>query len=335
MKSIINQVFDITKIIEQNSHRQEIIDNYEQMRKNENVHGSIEYLGRRQYKQFLGFLLVNDQKGKINSNSPLKIKELDSKIIDSFIYAHSIIRNINRKCLSPLNNLIPEAFKIVDPYWEYDSKDKFLKDICLNDDIVDEFLNSYHNSIMYDIVKKHLSYIPKLRDMKKEHIFTGMKTFKQKIIESGFEKCPDEIFKLFLRMKSKSPDTILSGLFLILIYINSSLKNIDQILYQSFLVSKLERLDLDNIYNLSGKGSNSLSSYYKLSTFQVLPEAGEVVILVLPNDKADAKMQKEFCRIENVSMKFSQDFGNEFNLGLRVLDENVSAFGNILKSINV
>jgi len=118
-----------------------------------------------------------------------------------------------------------------------------------------------------------------------------------------------------------------------MIHLHSSLQVIDQILFQSFISDKIICLDENNIYNVSHMGSNVISEVLEVMTSELVHQPGEVVIVDLPYD--NLPNPKRFCMVEQIEMKFSQDFGNEFIVGARCVDDTASNYPNLIRKIEL
>ena len=331
MSKVKSRVFEVSKEIENDTARNTILKLYNGLHKSEDTN-QLGYFGRKQYRQFLGYLQINSRKDEINLNFPGEISDMSNETYESFLYGHNYLKKINEMCLSPLIEQIPAAFKIVDPYWELDSQNKFYSVVTIQNNKLDNLVRSFQLSKPYKIIQKKLLTIPGLKDMKEQDVINGFFGMKNRIKKYGLQNCPEELFEIVMKINQNTQTSLFSSVMFSLLYINSALQCIDQILFQKFTSNKLISLGEDNISNIYNMSSNSLSNTYELLSTEPVLFCGDILHLEIPDNSRNIK---DFCIIEELKISFSQDYGNEFKVGLRGTDDNFSYYGNLLSNIEV
>lgn len=332
MSKVKERIFSFSKEIMNDSNRSQILDLYNNLHKNKTTTDHLGYYGRKQYKQFLGYLNINSQKDQINMNFPGEISGMDSLTYESFIYGHNYIRKINNLCLAPLLELLPAAYNIIDPYWEIDPKNKFYSEVTLDNECLNKFVRSFQLSKPFKIIKNKLETIPGLKDMKEQDMINGFYGMKERIKKFGLNNCPEELFEVVMKINQNTQTSLFSSVIFSLLYINSSLQCINQLLFQKFTSNKLTSLNENNISNIYNMGSNSLSQTYELLTTEPVLFCGSILYLEIPDKHENIK---DFCIIDELNISFSQEYGNEFKVGLRGTDGNFSYYGNLLSNIKI
>jgi hypothetical protein len=331
MSSILNNVFRLIKIIEQDSFRIEIRKQYEEMHHSETLATSIGYNGRTMHNQFLGYLIINGNRDNINSTSPWKIPEIPNELIEKLSYGHSYIKKVNEMCLAKFSETIPNASTVLDPYWICESKRKYANEINIRCSELERLVQSFQLGRSYQIISNRLKYMPQIRDMKQEDIAKAVYAIINQINKSGFKNCPDDLVQLSMKINLKNPESIIGSIIMSMIQIHSSLMCIDQLLFQAFVTDKMICLNQDNVFQISYNGSTFLSDSIELHTIEMLFDPGQIVIIDLPNDITP--MRGKFYHINTIEDKFSQDSGNEAIVGARRVNDSASYFTNITDSI--
>lgn len=332
MNETRNKLFDLTKEIGSLEIRNDILANFERIHQDKKFQSNIGYLGRGKQSQFMGYLQINEQSDIINKKTPIRITCLDKELLDSFTYGNNYIRKINTLCLSPLLDILPNAYNVVDPYWIIDQEKKMYSNIELQSEKLDEFVKQFHKTKPFELIKSRLKLAPDLKRIDKKGFAIGIYDIKKRIAKAGFENCPKDLFEFGLRSNMKSLDALLNTVFLALLYLNSSIECIDQLIFQKFTSKKLITIDEKSIFNVSKMSSNALGKIYELSVADGFFFGGEII---LTKFKLHEVTVKDFCSIYGATFNFSQDFGSETKVMLRVLDENFSAYGNLLSSAHI
>ena len=334
MSNILKNVFKVTKELEKSSERALIKEKLSDLQKTDFQNGELFYQGSHLNKQFLGFLVLYFDRTRINKESPTRIEELPDETIRLLSYGHNYLDTINKMCLNPLLDLLPNAYKVINPYWYLQRNKDFSSEIKISISELDNFVQSFQLSKPFQVIKNRLQYLPDFRKLKEQDIVNSVYSTMGKIGKSGLKNCPRDIFELGLIINKKSPEAFLGSIIFSLICIHSALQIIDQILYQSFISDKMIYLNEDNIFNILHRSSNGLSETIELTTSEIISTTNEVIIVQLPMKDAKEK-EKDFCLVEEIKVNFSQDFGNETTVGLRCIDNSTTIYPNLIKNINL
>jgi hypothetical protein len=331
MSNILKNVFKMTNDIKSNPLRETINSCYKELQNSNGLGNSIGYHGRQLYKQFLGYLLIYDNREKINSELPYKIPELPNEIIESLVKGHSYIKKINRSCLNPLLTLLPNAYKILDPYWENERTKDFSSTIDIQGDGFQSLLQSFQLDSTYQILKNRLQYIPKFIEVKEDDLAKAIYSALARIREFGLKHCPDDILQLSMSINKKVPEYISGSILFALIHIYASLQCIDQIIFQAFIDTKLSCFDESNIFKIETIQSNALSNIVEFKTTRAFFFPGEVIIIKLP--RSNLPFEEEFYYVENVETKVSQEFGEEGMIGARAINNKACYYSNLMRPV--
>lgn len=332
MSKVKDRVFSFSKEILKEPDRNRLMNLYNQLHKNSSTQSNIGYYGRKQYKQFLGYLNLNARKEEINMNLPGEISGLNDETYESFVYGHNFIRYINTQCLAPLIEILPAAYKMVDPYWEIDPKNSFNSEVIIVNDEFNKLIRSFQMSKPYKIIKNKLELFPAIKDIKEQDFINGFFGMRERIKKFGFNNCPEELFDIVMKINQNTHTSLFSSIIFSLLYINASLQCIDQIIFQKFTSDKLKSINENNISKIYNMSSNSLSQIYELLTTEPVLFCGDILYLDIPRQNDNIK---DFCVIDKLEISFSQEYGEEFKIGLRGTDDNFSFYGNLLSNIKV
>ncbi|GEM_PF-6913784 len=333
MSTILGNTFKLTKDIEHNPKRDSIKLMLSELLRSDITGGEIGYHGSQMYRQFLGYLRIYNDRDRINRESFIKINELPSETIDLLTFGHQYIKSVNSLLLMPLLEMIPNAYKIIDPYWIYENHKNKYAEIDISSPSLNALVESFRLSKPFQIIKNRLNYAPQLKDIKEQDIANAVYSIIERIKKSGLKHCPDDLFETSLKINNPNPESIVSAIILCLINIHSSLQVIDQLLYQAFSSDKMISLDENNIYNVLHMGSNFISESIEVCSCELVHIPGVVIVIDLPFDKLPQK--KKFCMVEQVQMKFSQEYGNEFIVGARCIDDCASSYPNLVNNIKL
>lgn len=333
MSTIIGNIFKLTKDIELNQKRDSIKHMLSDLHRSDLTSGEIGYHGSRLYKQFFGYLSIYNDRDRINKESTIKIGELPTETIGLLTYGHQYIISINKLLLTPLLKMIPHAYKVIDPYWIYENKNNKYNEIEVSSPSLNSLVQSFQLSKSFQIIENRLNFAPQLRDLKEQDIANAVYSIIERIKKSGLKNCPDDLFEVSLKINIPNPESIISAIILCLINIHASLQVIDQLIFQSFSSDKMISLDETNIYNVLHMGSNIIGEAIEVCSCELVHMPGVVIVIDLPFEKLSKK--RKFCMVEQVQMKFSQEYGHEFIVGTRCIDESASSYPNLIKNIKL
>lgn len=304
----------------------------EKKKKGGEDYGSFGYLARQQKMQFLSYLILNSRYDELalkpELDLPRKLAEGDVQLFET---AHFFISEVLSACLSTIEPSCIPLISSISPYfgYPYTFKNKFP-----NIDIENK-----HTQSLFDSFKKHRSIssfkeciqaVPQIRDIKSIDLAGTVEAFTQRIYKSGIFEAPKEIFQLELMTDKNSQQYKLSKSILALVSLKSSLINLTQLLFQAFLNDTLVSFDENNVFSYEGPNSNVIGNAISIS---LQPSGKEIFLhpfdLVFLNIPQHDSFISGLATIESTQMSFSQEYGDNFTYGVRIVDDDLSMFPNL------
>lgn len=333
MNNIKSSLFNITKEIMKSDDRKKVFEKMKFLRSDTETQGSIDYIAKKESLQFLGYLLIYNDRKKILENEMFKIPNLDDEILQIIKLAHNTLRVLCERCIEPLQKIFPKSYNTINPYWSYPNSSLFDSDEIISLESTDEFIKNFHDHPIFNLLEVKIKQISKITELEDRQFFESIFLFKQHISTFGLKNCPTDFRDLIRDInKSSSPKTTATLVYLALISLHSSLQNIYQLLYQAFTKDKLTVLNEDNVFAMLYYSPNVLSNIFELSSDEPIYDCGEIVLIDIPFE-ADGRKKKEFGVVETINLRFSQEYGEELDIGLRTINKNFSSYSNLEKTI--
>jgi len=275
--------------------------------------------------QFLGYLLLDESKDKINQKlNALEIENLQPEEKLLILKCHLFIHNLNNKCIElfkPNNKILDIC---LNPYFRYPYSlpkrniDKEFHDVYLQ---VDKLLAEIKQIKDYHRI---FNYPYKVFTKSPRTVFAeATATFEDRINESGVHASPPDFYELERNSDKNSHEYKLNQLFNSMVSFRGILRNIDQLIYQNIRYEKLYVLNEDCIIDvkntsnhLTGRGQTILSQPSEGFSMS-LP--GQIVLVNYGN-------KKKFCVVHKYSFSFNHETGMLEEFGLRELDSNLSMY---------
>ncbi len=291
-------------------------------------------------RQFLGYLIANHRANKQRVNVDLYQHEplidlLSTEEVNIFKEIHQHILIINKNICS-LENFLPNAQSSISPYSDYNfspaasNPTKFMfeerMDKALND-LQIQFQNHPSIEVIQDCIN-HVSW-PEDEDINidEAYFIKYVLIYHEGIIRETLFN--DNWIEALLFNRS---NFYRSRLMRSLIVLRDSISNIDQFIYQAIRYEKPLILNRDNVFQ---------------QDYRIKPNwVGDIIYLrVQPREKEMYSKRGEFVRvsleledwlkdgfyrIEQMNFSDSSDFGSSIIFGLRLIDENMVCYPNLL-----
>lgn len=328
--TILKTAYEVCKYIKSLAMRQEIKELIYKMHTARSSHGDLGYIAKHKYIQFLGYLIVSQQKKEIESGPlPIRINTLSQNELAILEQAHRFILQINKNCCEHLKPVLPNAVYSIDPYVQYNYKfqNSNNKTIDSNVDSIRNLYATFTNHPSFKIIQKYVPQIKNIKHVPKEYFLTIVLRIVEDIISSGPFTTPSELRNLEFTLKKNSQEYYISTIIKALIALRSSLSLLDQLLYQAFQFDKLSLLDQNNIFTIEKRSGNLLGE-----SMSILIQPIGRELFSNPNDTILVKLKSDnhnidcLFRVEGINLTFNRDFGTTQKFGLRKVDDNLNPY---------
>ena len=331
--SFRDTVFKIIKKIKLDSKRKNICQLFNSViKKNKDSFNSIVYVAQRQNAQFASFLAIDDNRDKLNhDDNPFKISPLPKNLRQVFEDAHNDVVLFNNACFKFIDQDIESCRQALDPYRHL--KFKFNPKRKLSGLLKEEYLEQMSKEFkktkpVQNLLKKSVKGLDNINSVNLAEVTFEIR---KKILETGVSNVPQDIIDLLLSQR-KEPQIIWGRLILDIISILSMIEICDQLIYQAVFDDNLPILNENNIIYLDSITDHVLGRGIAVECqpnsnifFNTLNKVIQV------NFKIKERKFHDFCRVEEETISFSQDYGNSIKMKLRYLDDELNPFYNIYR----
>ncbi len=293
------------------------------------------YLARTQHLQALGFLLLERNREAIaQAPFPTTIPQLEESeriLLWSF---HQFLLALNRACVIPLCENLPQLSRIISPYSNYDYEYQIDADPIpfIDDDVIGTLTQPFHDHVGITVALQSQDLVGDgLEEDQYRKGFDEVSTF---LSEQRRKERPEELNDLIFRVPGDHPQRAYMRHIVALLSIRTSLLNLNQICYQAIMDNHLPVLNQDAVYAISGIHMGILGKEtkisYQLPQSLILIEPGDLILLKLDYSGLNSS---ELCMVLAHSFSHSQDFGLRNDLEITLLDEDLSSLGNLMRNL--
>jgi hypothetical protein len=285
--------------------------------------------------QILGYLLVDQHREKLEESHKIKLDSLEDDEVYLLMSAHKQLTELNRLCVSPLVEKIPEVKLAIDPYniFPYDEKPFDKNYDLLDKQSIENLALTFHKHPAINIALETAEILNE--EINEEHYFQDVGNFSQELLDATPFKSPEWLSEVRRQRENNARKMHLRHM-LALVSIRDSLANINQLIFQAILRDKLVIIDEDNIIDLSptynSDSGSAITVTCQTSDAQFLipieTPTWNVGILVLLKGIYGYK-DTQLGRIETSHTNiFGESDTAKFEI--RIIDENMNAFPGIL-----
>lgn len=280
--------------------------------------------------QFFGVLLVDQNRHAYE----IKLETVPPEMIALFAFAHQSIVELNQECVRPIVEAIGNAHLAIDPYSEFILE----KQIPVSDqrifdpDSTFNLLTQFHLHPAISVAIDSFNTCNEI--VTAEHFYNDVIRYRNQLTEHGPMHEP-EWLDSYQRSSGAGPERMHNRLMLALLCIRESLRNMDQLLFQSAIFDKLIKFDSNNLIDLSSTYSNGSGSclgiVFHNGNFDVLHSMtfnslNRIVLI----EGAYGTDGNRLARVESYSG--SLGVSNAPNYAeLRLLDDNLNPFPGLLR----
>ncbi|TQI66712.1 hypothetical protein [Clostridium sp. KNHs216] len=278
--------------------------------------------------QFLGFLLCEKSRDSIHEQLNISLPPLTEDEKKNLTIGYSILNNINTKCSEPFHIINHQLAYLLNPYSNY-IVDGYYKnvddlfDVTICDGLIAELQNSKIFSLLSEF--KHAD----MTQISKSKFLSLAESINHQILSSGVHSVPSEIDKLLMNRQEPIYSTI--KYLLATICIREVMKAILELTYQAFLSNKLIVLNNDNITSID-KCTGGLCG--KGMTVTIQPNRDEIFLehgnILLFAPKIRGQQDSSLYRVEELTLKFDNEWGTSQILKLRMLDDDLNPYSSFL-----
>lgn len=288
---------------------------------------------KRQMAQFMGYLIVDKKRGIIENSNMLKVPVISDNERELLKKSNFLINYICKICVSRVIEFIPNLAEILDPYirFSYPSYDIDIEEII---DI--KYLQPLKVAFNENILIKNIYNTPieLSRKIDSKKYLGAVLGFTKKIYDCDVNESPREFDDLVFKNIVGSNEYILSKLLFSIMCIREILLVIAQMIYQAILNEKLFVLDNNNVFNISEQNAHLIGNGITLLS---QPRGNEIFCnprdLILLKIELNNYKIDTLCLIQKIVLTIKKDFGETQEFSLRVLDDDLNPFNNLLKSL--
>jgi hypothetical protein len=292
--------------------------------------GTFGYYARSQRAQVMGYLIIDQQRDQLNAESPHRgIPPLED---DERIFLASVqkqITDLNRRCIEPLTEALPDCARAVDPYnrFAYVEPPDIPSIDFISKDSTSELVSQFQEHPALSAVLKCVRDLDEA--LTPDHFLSDVLEMTESIMKLGPLEGPDNLYD-YRRSKgdNRSVHTLLMTALLCL---RDSLSNLNQLLFQSIFTDKLIFLDQTNIIDLGPRISHSTSYGVTLVCQNIGRSMLDMILLnprflLLLDGEVIGVPHNLLLRIENFRERTTSNSGRTVQLELRNIDDHLNSF---------
>ena len=276
--------------------------------------------------QFLRFLLLDQNKELI----PFDIEGLSKDEIFLIEKLHYTFVCMDKKVLSFLNKHIAESEKLI-PYniYDYTFRNKKLTGDILDGEIINCILDGFRNHPSLKIIDKSYQSFPQFHKVDTEKLLRGVLAFENKIDKVGIFKVPSDFNEPIISPENQQ-FVLFKNIMFALVAFRSSIKVLNQLIYQAFYMDKLSVLDSDNVFLIPKHSQNNLGESIQIKSILDekigIPVPGEIIKIKIDREKHP--IDDIFCLSKlNFSLNKTESATQE--LWLRKVNQDLCCFSNL------
>jgi hypothetical protein len=286
--------------------------------------GQLAYAARRQQAQFLGYLLVDENRSEM---SGVTIEPLGSSERRIIVRGHAAILRINAACLESLSGLRPELAGLIDPYARLRS---LRATVPPAPTLMDEAaVLAVSGAFASSAASARVLQVPEgIRSQVAPDVLAGLIERLWTDLESaGPADAPEEILQLIRR--PPEPVKELLTLAFSVLCLREMLRNVDQAIFQA--VTRDERPSIDDriLYHLVGPASHVVGSGFIVDCAGT-PQLIHIHPAELITLQSATAGVTETCFVSGLELSMGPESGFRLHLRLRMLDGDLNHFFGLL-----
>lgn len=337
--SIKSEAYNLYKLVQQSPNRDKIkalINNLNKVPKNahgtESDRSNFGYLARQYYKQFLGYLIIDeDRENILKKDLPIPLPPLQSDERQTLQNLHRELLLLNENCLAPLKNDFPDIFNAINPYSEYQ-----IQIPTGNSDTDTILLSATEITAFSAIFQQHPAFKNLMDTIGIASQITPEKYHKHIVtIVTNLQNPNDKdisttLSKVEFGKEKNSPERILFRHFFASACLRNSLAVLNQLLFQASFKDKpvLSANNIIELRFLQGGYTEKIELLYQ-SDEKISVEDPQTLVFV--NYSIGDTNIRDLYQIEQILYEYNQDFGETITASLAKIDDNLTSFSEILR----
>jgi hypothetical protein len=302
---------------------------------NLNERGTFGLYAREQYAQLVGYLLVDQERSAIETKRGRSVPPLADDERQLLTDVHRQIVELNRRCIAPLLESLPNCARAVDPYGELKYAGRAVSSgrEILGTEVGNEIVAGFHQHPAMVAALETTEFLA--HELSEDSYRSEVRILHHILMEGGPLKSrrqPRRYLRLILAKSVKGYIRHIGAL----VCVRDSLANLNQLLFQALLMDKLVIFDEDNTIDIGVQIAHSGGFGVGLVIQQVrgtiledfMTDNGALVLLKGTMLKEPSNI---LCRIEKLFEQSSRDTGTVKQCELRLIDENMNSFAPLLK----
>lgn len=284
-------------------------------------------MGSQYSLQFLRYLILNQNK----EQAPIKIEGLSNDELYSMETLYFNFICIDKKILSLLNKHFENSDRLI-PYYEfnYTFQSKNLKGDVLSDKIMSDSTSEFINHPAFKVIDKCYKEEPQIHRIPVDGLLKAIKAFEKKISTVGIFDVPPDFSDMRLFQGNKSEAIFAKTIFAI-VALRASIRILNQLLYQAFIMDTLFVLDNSNVFHIVKDSSNIIGDSIQLKSVLDekigFPNPGSIIKVKL---KRNNYLLDDIYQLETSNFHWDVNEGATYDLGLRKVDDNLCYFSNLI-----
>lgn len=280
-------------------------------------------------KQAYGYLKAIKNRENINEQiglHGLKLPELSPKEIILIKQVHFFINEFDRKLINRhfgTNIELKDTLKSYENILSNDDKiDKYFDSV-----IFEDLLSAFDDSLSIKNINELESSFPNLFCSKK--IKPAVHKILSDINRQKPWECSDDLVMAAMRSQLNTDEgKITKGLFSIAV-LCEQINSINQLIFQAFLNDNLVCFGEDEIFDIKHDRSNTVGRGMKIfvqSNISLFIDCGDIILTTVPGSPSLIK-----AIVKGITIKHSKESGAFQNMALRLLDDDMNPFENLIK----
>lgn len=290
------------------------------------------YASRQIGQQTLGYLIVNRDKEQLQQNFPplvwsASLQQSEKVILEG---VHKQFVQLDKACVEPLTNVLPQCAFAVDPYnvHRYEISEQADDVTLFPQNILQKLVDSFHKHPAFPVAIATAQLISDLPIQ--EQLAQSVIELEKIILSTGAMSSPRMLADTLYTYPDDSPQRILLRYLSALLCVKSALATLNELVFQAILSNKLPVISEDNIIELGSLTAHTCGQGFSLTCQPdgyINPFNMNLVLVKC----SSLEFPIDLCRVEEVHFQSSQDYGDTIDFQLRLIDEQLNPYGNLLK----
>lgn len=280
----------------------------------------------------LGLLLYDQKKVKhyAGRNPVNELSSWEERDLKLLFGVHNQIRQFNRLCLAPLEVELPGAINAINPYKEYQQpvSTEGFEELLFTQEDSEEVIQSFRTHPAFDAALSNMSFI-KQRQLDYDQTVWQ---FNEQIVQAGPGGEPQWIKDYEEAKIADHPSVEVYRHIAALICLHNSLANLDQFIYHAIFKDEFRPINRSHVVDYFWTTGHAGPGMWLLHISQLHMYVCDLTDLIIVNiDKPEQKggLGDTLCCIHSMTIPGTN--GGPSKFGLWMIDENLNAYGRLLK----